>query len=578
MNRKGNRKTLVTAGIVLAIALLAVSLFVLGTDHQGENVGETSENAETPKDSEITANFEPTEVPTSPNTSTPTALDIMNRYNANLRPSATDDSYRTTYEVFVYSFCDSDGDRIGDLQGLISKLDYINDGNDDTSDDLGMTAIWLMPIMPSTTYHKYDVVDYCAIDPQYGTLDDFKELVEEAHKRGVAIYIDFVMNHTSAKHEWFEKACQGDEKYRNYYHFQKEKATGYAKAPGTGGDDAWYYECRFWDQMPDLNLNNPDVRQEFERITDFWLELGVDGFRLDAVKEYESDQKEVNVEILKWFADYVKSKKEDAYIVGECWTGADTYDAYVESGIDSTFAFAFSQAEGYIAKAVNQGNAPMYAKHLQESIDGPRSYNENAIPAPFYTNHDNARSAGYYTGENDLAKTKMGWALSLTMTGNSFLYYGEELGMGGSGDDENKRQAFRWSADENTEGMATALKAKKTIKNKYGSLEEQEKDGDSLYHFVKQVLKIRNASEVIRHGDYTYLEDVSGKEYCVIQKDFQGKRQYLVYNLAVGSQTLDLTEVCKDAKVFGIATALQEDIAWENGELVLPGYTLVVLE
>ncbi|HHX12636.1 MAG TPA: alpha-amylase, partial [Clostridiales bacterium] len=194
-----------------------------------------------------------------------------------------DDNYRNYYEIFVYSFNDSDGDGIGDIQGLISKLDYINDGDPTTDTDLGFDGIWLMPIMPSTTYHKYDVTDYYSIDPQYGSLDDFKELIEECHKRGINLIIDLVFNHTSAKHPWFKEAVsylegleEGQEPnpkegpYVEYYNFDKDKkgAAGYHK---TGRSDC-YYEGIFWDQMPDLALDNENVRGEIEKIAKYWLD------------------------------------------------------------------------------------------------------------------------------------------------------------------------------------------------------------------------------------------------------------------------------------------------------------------
>ena len=162
-----------------------------------------------------------------------TQMDEVNTAELNM----IDDKYRNYYEVFVYSFCDSDGDGIGDIQGLISKLDYINDGDPTTDTDLGCTGIWLMPIMPSTTYHKYDVLNYKDIDSQYGTLEDFEQLIAECDERGINVIIDLVLNHSSSQHKWFKEATNylknlGDAepsiedcKYFDYYHFQKESAS-----------------------------------------------------------------------------------------------------------------------------------------------------------------------------------------------------------------------------------------------------------------------------------------------------------------------------------------------------------------
>ena len=168
---------------------------------------------------------------------TSTALGIMRKYNK-VQPQEIDDNYRSCYEVFVYSFYDSNGDGIGDLKGLTERLDYINDGDPSTDTDLGCTGIWLMPIMPSPSYHKYDVTDYMDIDPQYGTMEDFKAFLEAAHQRGIDVIIDFVMNHTSSDHPWFQEASgylrgleAGAEPdlaacpYVDYYNFSLEPST-----------------------------------------------------------------------------------------------------------------------------------------------------------------------------------------------------------------------------------------------------------------------------------------------------------------------------------------------------------------
>ena len=165
-------------------------------------------NAGTPADSVDSTESVPesgTETDTESEGNEVTALSLMQQVNT-AEENVIDDNYRTYYEVFVYSFYDSDGDGIGDLKGLTENLDYINDGDPETDTDLGCNGIWLMPIMPSTTYHKYDVTDYEAIDPEYGTMDDFTTLVDGCHKRGINVIIDFVMNHTSSQHEWFQTA------------------------------------------------------------------------------------------------------------------------------------------------------------------------------------------------------------------------------------------------------------------------------------------------------------------------------------------------------------------------------------
>lgn len=386
------------------------------------------------------------QISSTDNSVTLTQMDEVNTAELNM----IDDKYRNYYEVFVYSFCDSDGDGIGDIQGLISKLDYINDGDPTTDTDLGCTGIWLMPIMPSTTYHKYDVINYYDIDSEYGTLEDFEELIAECDARGIDVIIDLVMNHSSSQHHWFTEATSylknlGDAEpnvedcpYFEYYNFSKESASGYTKVSGTD----WYYECQFWSEMPDINLGSEAVRQEFEDIASFWLEKGVAGFRLDAAKEFYSGNNTANIEVLTWFNEYVKSIDEDAYIVAEVWNNMETYSQYLQSGIDSVFNFDFSDTSGIIANSVKHlsgKNASSYGKEVA-GVDAVLSENNpDYIDAPFYTNHDQARSAGFYSGEYAENQAKMAIAMNQMMTGNTFLYYGDELGMKGSGQDENKR-------------------------------------------------------------------------------------------------------------------------------------------
>lgn len=507
-----------------------------------------------------------------------------------------DDKYRTFYEVFVYSFYDSDGDGIGDLQGLIQKLDYINDGDTTTDTDLGCNGIWLMPVMPSETYHKYDVTDYYGIDPEYGTMEDFDAFMAECEKRDIHVLIDLVINHTSSKHPWFMEATAylqnlGDKEpsaeecpYFDYYHFSKEKVSGvWYQVPDTD----WYYEAPFWSEMPDLNLGSEAVRGEITEITRFWLDKGVAGFRLDAAKEYVSDNTSENVEILTWLNETVKSQKEDAYIVAEVWTGADTYAQYYASGIDSTFDFQFAAQDGIIAGALNGtgGNtAVTFGTAVEQVAERLSVYNPDFIDAPFYTNHDMGRSAGYYAGEASEEKTKIAQAMNLLMSGNAFLYYGEELGMKGAGKDENKRAPMQWSADTAAEGMCAGPSDMDSIKMKFGSLEEQEADPSSVYNYVKAVIRIRNAFPEIARGTTTYLNEISDTQVCVFTKTYEGKELLLVYNLSAEAVTLDRSGVMVNGEEWNTLTAKavlltgEEGIAEEDSMLTLPAYSVAVYQ
>ncbi len=434
-----------------------------------------------------------------------------------------DDKYRTTYEIFVYSFYDSDGDGIGDLRGVIDKLDYVNDGDDSTTSDLGCNEIWLMPISPSPTYHKYDITDYKEIDPEYGTLEDFDELVSACHKRKVSLIIDLVLNHTSNEHPWFKEAANYLREhpelteisktqelldacpYLYYYNFSNEPQTGYEKLAGTN----WYYEARFWSGMPDLNLDNDMVKEEIADITQFWIDRGVDGFRLDAVTSYYTDNDTRNIEFMTWLNDTIKSQKEDAYIVGEAWTALSRYSKYYASGVDSFFAFEFSGTEGVIASVARSKRSPLsYAKAISDAEKELSAVNESYIDAPFFTNHDMARAAGYFVGRGSEKMVKLAGALNLLMGGNAFVYYGEELGMKGSGKDENKRAPMQWESAD-AAGMCQGPKDMEKFDMTYPSLMEQASDPYSIYNYYKKAIRLRNTYPVIARGKTQPVEALS---------------------------------------------------------------------
>ncbi len=500
-----------------------------------------------------------------------------------------EDNYRTYYEVFVYSFYDSNGDGIGDLRGLIDKLDYINDGDPQTTSDLGCNGIWLMPIMPSPSYHKYDVTDYYEIDPEYGTMEDFETLITECDKRGIKVIIDLVINHSSSEHLWFKEACSylaalGDGEpsleecpYVDYYHFTKEAGTGYSQVPES---DVWYYEAQFYYGMPDLNLYNEQVQREIEDIVDFWLSKGVGGFRLDAAKEYETGVDSANVEILTWFTDMVKEKKEDAYLVAEVWTDISTYAQYYDSGIDSVFNFAFADSEGIIASAAKESApASSYGKALENIQEMFSAHNPDYIDAPFYTNHDLARSAGYFSGDNAQSQTKIAGAMNLLMTGSAFVYYGEELGMKGAGKDENKRAPMYFSEDKDMPGMCTGPADMDSVKMKYGSYEEQVQDPYSIYHYYRKAIRIRNTFPAISKGIVTNLETYSDDTLTAFAKTYEDETLYIFCNLSVEPKTIQISEISSETEKIAASLYVDENRAsLEEGTLTLPGYGVVILK
>lgn len=504
-----------------------------------------------------------------------------------LTANVPDDKYRTFYEVFVYSFYDSDGDRIGDLNGLTQKLDYIT--------ELGCNGIWLMPIMPSTTYHKYDVMDYMSIDYEYGTMEDFDAFMDACKERDIHVLIDLVINHTSSKHDWFIEASkylaalgdgEPDEEecpYVDYYHFSREKQSStWYQVPGAEG---WYYEAPFWSEMPDLNLQSEAVRTEIAAITQFWLDKGVAGFRLDAAKEYVSGSINKNVEILTWFNETVKSQDPDCYVVAEVWEDEDTYAQYYASGIDSCFNFQFANQSGTISSVLNKkgsANAFSYGTAISKLAGLYSKYSDGWIDAPFYTNHDMGRSAGYYAGEGSEEKTKMAQAMNLLMEGNVFLYYGEELGMKGAGKDENKRAAMYWSEEKLAEGMCRGPKDMDSVTMKFPSLEVQQTDENSIYHYVKDVIAVRNAFPAIARGTVEFIESASDEDICVLKKTYGDEVVVLVYNIAGEARVLsgDVVEIEGEnlSRLKPAATLYtgEEEYKKSGSEITLPAYSVLV--
>ncbi len=396
----------------------------------------------------------------------------MSLINNELSEIVPEDNYRTTYEVFVYSFADSNGDGIGDLNGLYDNLGYINDGQPSSGMDLSAGEIWLMPIFPSPTYHKYDTTNYMDVDPAYGTLEDFDKLLKECHARGTNVILDLALNHTSTEHPWFQAAKEYLEKlpagkdpvkdecpYVWYYTFSREQYPGFVPMDGT-----WYYEARFWEGMPDLNLSTPEVRNELSTIMKFWLDRGVDGFRLDAVTSYYTDNPDGNMEFMRWVADTVHGINPKAYLVAEAWTDQSSYASYYSTGVNSFFDFAYAGADGIIAQTVRGDmSAKSYAESLANEENLYSSINEHFINAPFYTNHDMPRSAGYYA-DDDGSSAKLAGALNLLMTGNAFVYYGEELGMMGSGKDPNYRAPMYWISEDECDAAGIGATAEAEIK------------------------------------------------------------------------------------------------------------------
>lgn len=416
------------------------------------------------------------------------------------------------YEIFVRSFHDSDGDGIGDLNGLIEKLDYINDGDPAGGADLGANCIWLMPISEAGSYHGYDVIDYYSIERDYGTNDDFKRLMSEAHARGIKIIIDLVLNHTSSAHPWFLDALNNpDSPYRDWYIWSPVDP-GYR---GPWGEQVWhrspvraeYYYGIFVAEMPDLNYRNPAVVAEAEKIAGFWLnDMGVDGFRLDAIKHVVENgvEQEGTRETHAWMRSFeaaIERLKPGTFTVGEIFGGRPgILDTYYPDQLDTYFEFGV--AEGIIRSA-NSGAAAPYLTAVDDALA--------RLPyqrwAPFLTNHDQERAMTTLGG--DTGKARAAAAALLTSPGIPFMYYGEEIGMTGAKPDERIRTPMQWSAGAS--GGFSSGSPWEALQSDYPTVNvaQQAADPDSLLNLYRTLIRLRTTHPALARGDFIAL-DVTG--------------------------------------------------------------------
>ncbi|MBQ7599519.1 MAG: hypothetical protein IJU57_02480 [Clostridia bacterium] len=452
-----------------------------------------------------------------------------------------DDADRVFYEIFVGSFSDSDGDGTGDLRGIINRLDYLNDGDPDSGKSLGIEGIWLSPIFKSPSYHKYDVINYETIDPKFGTMDDLQELITACHDRGIKLILDLVINHTSRDNLWFTKFCNarrsGDKSdpYYDFYSTADENSKGRTFGSITGTADR--YECNFSSDMPELNYDNEAVRTEMLRIADYYLDMGIDGFRFDAAKYIYLGNEPKNVEFWNWYLGELRIEHPDLYTVAEVWDSDAITLQYAEA--TSCFDFAISQAEGLISSTAKKGNVNIYTAYVDKYLDSIAAKNKNTVFVPFVSNHDTDRSAGYNTLASGYAQVAAN--IYILGPGSPFIYYGEEIGMkgsrGGAMTDANRRLAMLWGDDDTVDDPVGTTYEKEKQTN--GTVSSQITDPSSLYNYYKKLIQIRRANPEIARGDYTalYFEGIKLGGFI---SEYEGKRVVVIHNTSGSDVTYDI--------------------------------------
>lgn len=507
------------------------------------------------------------------------------------------------YQIWPRSFKDSNGDGIGDINGVISKLDYLQ--------DLGINCIWFSPLYKSPQKdYGYDISDYYSIAPEYGTMDDFKKMIAECKKRNIRIIMDLVINHTSDQHEWFLKSLEGDKKYHDYYFWRKGKGkrppnNWMSSFPG----DAWkyrketgeYYLHLFAVEQPDLNHDNPEVREEVKKIMNFYLDLGVDGFREDVIVYISKKEGLPNgfpIPVMRGFENYTEGpnlhkylaeyrqeiKKRDAIQIGEAPMmtpkKAMKYIAGDDRVLDMVFGFEHVQADCIGAAVVKTGFKLKKLKKAynrwQKGLYG-RAWNTN-----FLENHDIPRIVSRYGSEDyrvDSAK-----ALAITyafLTGTMFIYQGQEIGMTNvpfeTWDDfkdvatfnikalmekthlfskkkifenikygarDNARTPVQWSSEKYA-GFST-VEPWYLVNSNYKEInvEAEEKDPNSVLNFYKKVIKVRNENkETAIYGEFKMMYN-SDNHILAYKKIAEKEELFVVVNLS--KKTLSDRKVDKE--------------------------------
>ena len=498
-----------------------------------------------------------------------------------VKATASTDKYRNVYQIFTQSFCDSNGDEIGDFQGIISKLDYLNDGDPNKGDDLGVDALWMTPITPSESYHKYSVENYYDVDADFGTLEDFDKLVEECHKRGINVIFDLVLNHISNKNPLFVEACEEVKKGKldgKAEYFEFHEPDYYSADVNTIQVGDYVCEANFSPTMPEWNLTSEKTKEEFTRIAKFWLDRGVDGFRLDAVKYF--DNKHTNgVEFQKWFVDTCRGIKKDVYLVGEDWTNdLDIADMY-ESGIDSLFAFRFSQSSGDIIDTLSTANGASFAKKVASYDKKMSAANADYINAVFLSNHDQIRIANALESRG-LEAEKFAANLYMLMPGNSFTYYGEEIGMKAPYTDSDKWYRLPMAFDSDSPKIrvdgAVAPEAPK-----YGGVKQQLEDKNSLLNHYRRLITAKLQNPLIARGRATGAQSFDDKEVGAYYIEKDGEKLLVIHNFnATAEKTLSITsDMIADAQVYADFLGSSEDnhLAIRDGKLTMPPYSSVII-
>lgn len=521
------------------------------------------------------------------------------------------------YEVYPRSFADSNNDGIGDLKGITSKLDYLK--------DLGINAIWITPCFPSPQVDfGYDVSDYEAIDPMYGTMADFDKLVAEGKKRNIRVILDFVVNHTSDKHKWFidsESSKTADK--RNWYIWRDGKGPGQPPNNWVSifGTAAWaydpkteqYYYHYFYPQQPDLNWRNPAVEKAMLDVTRFWYERGVAGFRLDAVDTLYEDPTLTDNPILRGTDKFGRPNTDEKYnkklpevhdamrklrsiadeygsvLIGETWTSnVDELKDYYGAKHDELQMPMDLMMTGFKGLSADE-----YRKHVA-AVNAAGQW-----PTYVITNHDITRSyTRYGDGKHNDEIAKMMAALYLTQRGSAILYYGEEIGM--ENNDPTRKEDVKdpegilgWPKEIGRDGERTPMQwngsanagfSKKKpwlpvpTSYKTHNVADEMKDANSVLSFYRQLLALRHREPALLDGDYVSLDD-GDPNMLIYARRYKDEAILVVLNMSPSEQKarFDLSPLgFSGAKLNILLTSVRKPLTGMANELPIEPYGVVI--
>lgn len=478
------------------------------------------------------------------------------------------------YEIFVRSFADSNGDGIGDLNGITARLDYLK--------WLGVSGLWLTPIYPSVSYHGYDVTHYFAVNPQFGTMADFHRLLRQAHTRGIKVLIDMVLNHTSDQSPWFRQALSPESPYHDWYTWAGKgadlSALSSVGAPAWHRRDGRYYLGDFGAEMPDLNYDDPAVRREMIEVGRFWLAQGVDGFRLDATTQIYIDfQSDIGSpraigKNIAWWREYhaaLGATDPHVFLLGEVPAEREAQAAPYYAGLNSVFDFPLAKV---LVAAAARETSPDVGRYVQQSW---RLFRQDAqgrpiVNSPFIGNHDRDRVIDQLHGS--MSHMRMAAAMLLTLPGHPFVYYGEEIGMHGVKPDPAIREPMRWDRNAHQTGETWWEPAPDNASPAL-SVAAERADPHSLLHFYRRLIHWRMELPALRDGAIASYPADGGAISAYTRAD-HAQRLLVIHNLSGTSRKVALP----DASFGTVIRRTRPDVRLVGRELTMPAYSTAILQ